>query len=59
MIGSEELKDLTNRFENLLADLDRLNLPTVAVHIDLALRRLEETTDLPAPAPSGSSDDNG
>jgi hypothetical protein len=38
---NEEYSDLRVRFESLLSDLDRLQLPFVAVHVDLALRRLE------------------
>lgn len=38
---NEEYSDLRTRFESLLSDLDRLQLPFVAVHVDLALRRLE------------------
>lgn len=38
---NEEYSDLRARFESLLSDLDRLQLPFVAVHVDLALRRLE------------------
>ncbi len=38
----EEYEDLRARFEILLSDLDRLQLPFVAVHVDLALRRLED-----------------
>lgn len=38
----EHLCVLVTQLESLLAELDRLELPTVAVHIDLALRRLED-----------------
>lgn len=58
MIMSDELQDLISRFESLLSDLDRLNFPTVAVHVDFALRRLEEATGLSAPTLSDLSDDD-
>jgi hypothetical protein len=35
------------RLESLLVDLDRLDLPFIAVHIDLAARRLEEVIRAP------------
>ncbi len=38
---NEEYNDLVMRLESLLGDLDRLELPFVAVYVDLALRRLE------------------
>jgi hypothetical protein len=42
MVVDQEFQELKIRLEALLADLDRLQLPIVAVHVDLALRRLEE-----------------
>lgn len=42
MVLNEDYNKLVPQMENLLAELDRLQLPMVAVHIDLALRRLEE-----------------
>jgi len=42
MVLNEDYSKLVPQFENLLAELDRLQLPMVAVHLDLALRRLEE-----------------
>lgn len=38
----DDLYVLVTQLEGLLAELDRLELPSVAVHIDLALRRLED-----------------
>ena len=38
----DDYSALVPRMEELLAELDRLQLPLVAVHVDLALRRLEE-----------------
>lgn len=59
MVVSDELQDLLSRFESLLTDLDRLNFPTIAVHVDFALRRLEEATGLKAPTqPDLSVDEN-
>ena len=59
MVASDELQDLLSRFESLLTDLDRLNFPTVAVHVDFALRRLEEATGMQAPTqPDLSVDEN-
>ena len=58
MMVSDELQDLLSRFESLLSDLDRLNYPTVAVHVDLALRRLEQVTCLSASSLSDLSDDD-
>jgi hypothetical protein len=59
MIGSDDLSDLVSRFEMLLADLDRLNLPVVAVHVDLALRLLEEATGLAKSVKPGSVGQDG
>lgn len=59
MVVSDELQDLLSRFESLLSDLDRLNFPTVAVHVDFALRRLEEVTGLSASTLSDLSGDDG
>lgn len=41
MVLNEEYRELVPRMEELLADLDRLQLTTVAAHVDLGLRRLE------------------
>lgn len=41
MVLNEEYRELVPRMEELLVDLDRLQLTTVAAHVDLALRRLE------------------
>lgn len=41
MVLNEEHRELVPRMEELLVDLDRLQLTTVAAHVDLALRRLE------------------
>jgi hypothetical protein len=38
----DEHNDIANRLESVLADLDRLGLHNIAVHVDLALRRFEE-----------------
>lgn len=42
MIVIEEYQTLAPKMELLLSELDRLRLETVAVHVDLALRRLED-----------------
>jgi hypothetical protein len=42
MILHDDYNALVPRMEALLAELDRLQLPLVAVHVDFALRRLEE-----------------
>lgn len=42
MVLNDDYSKLVPQFENLLAELDRLNLPMIAVHLDLALRRLED-----------------
>lgn len=39
----DDYNALVPRMDELLAELDRLQLPLVAAHVDLALRRLEET----------------
>lgn len=41
MVLNDEYRELVPRIEELLVDLDRLQLHTVAAHIDLGLRRLE------------------
>jgi hypothetical protein len=41
MVLNEEYRELVPRMEELLVDLDRLQLTTVAAHVDLGLRRLE------------------
>jgi hypothetical protein len=38
----KEYRSLISRMEKLLTDLDRLELPSVAVHVDHAARRLEK-----------------
>jgi hypothetical protein len=42
MVVVEQYEELKRRLEELLADVDRLGLPYVGVHLDMALRRLEE-----------------
>jgi hypothetical protein len=42
MGSNENYHALVSQLESLLAELDRHELPMVAVHVDLALRRLEE-----------------
>lgn len=37
----EDYRELRIRMEQMLAELDRLKLGTVAVHVDHAIRRLE------------------
>ena len=39
--SNEEYRELRMRMEQMLAELDRLKLGTVAVHVDHAMRRLE------------------
>ena len=39
--SNEEYRELRMRMEQMLAELDRLKLGTVAVHVDHAIRRLE------------------
>lgn len=51
MVLHDDYRALVPRMEDLLAELDRLQLPLIAVHVDLALRRLEEVI-----AGSGSSE---
>lgn len=41
MVLNDEYRELVPRIEDLLVDLDRLQLHTVATHVDLGLRRLE------------------
>ena len=38
---NEEYRDLCTRMDHIIAELDRLRLDTVAVHIDHAMRKLE------------------
>lgn len=38
---NDEYCELLKRMEQILAELDQLGLGNVAVHIDLAIRRLE------------------
>jgi Tfp pilus assembly ATPase PilU len=42
MVLNEDYGALIRRMEELLAELDRLQLPYIAVHVDLAMRNLEE-----------------
>lgn len=42
MPSSEDLNKLERQLAGVLTELDQLQLPTVAVHVDLALRRLED-----------------
>jgi hypothetical protein len=42
MTTNDDYNALVLRIEALLTELDRLQLPLVAAHVDLALRRLEE-----------------
>ena len=44
----DEYRTLLPHMEQLLSELDRLHLGTVAVHVDLALRKLEEIITLEA-----------
>ena len=37
----DDYRELCMRMEQMLAELDRLKLGTVAVHVDHAMRRLE------------------
>ncbi len=39
--SNEDYRELRIRMEQMLAELDRLKLGTVAVHVDHAMRRLE------------------
>jgi hypothetical protein len=39
--SNDEYRELRVRMEQMLAELDRLKLGTVAVHVDRAMRRLE------------------
>ncbi len=42
MVVGDEYEAILIKLEELLFDLDRLDLSNIAVHVDLALRRLEE-----------------
>lgn len=42
MVQVDEYRAMVARLEQLLSELDRLQLGTVAVHVDLALRTLED-----------------
>jgi hypothetical protein len=44
MITDDDYNALVTQMEALLTELDRLQLPLIAVHVDLALRRLEEVS---------------
>lgn len=44
----DEYRTLLPHMEQLLSELDRLHLGAVAVHVDLALRKLEEIITLEA-----------
>lgn len=46
---------IASQLESILAELDRLQLPVVAVHIDLALRRLEEVSLAACDEPSNGT----
>lgn len=50
MPSLEHLNELEKKLAAVLAELDQLQLPTVAVHVDLALRRLEDVIVASAPA---------
>jgi len=41
MVQVDEYRAMVAQMEQLLSELDRLQLGTVAVHVDLALRTLE------------------
>lgn len=56
MPSLEHLNELEKQLAGVLAELDQLQLPTVAVHVDLALRRLEDVIAASASAfSSGTS----
>ena len=42
MVHVDEYRAMVAQMEQLLSELDRLQLGTVAVHVDLALRTLED-----------------
>ncbi len=42
MVHVDEYRAMVVQMEQLLSELDRLQLGTVAVHVDLALRTLED-----------------
>ena len=42
MIPIDEYCAVASRMQTLIDDLDRLQLATVAVHVDMALNRLED-----------------
>jgi hypothetical protein len=42
MVHVDEYRAVVAQMEEVLAELDRLQLGTVAVHVDLALRTLED-----------------
>ncbi len=46
MTELQELQHVLSSFENLLAELDRLHFPLVAVHVDMAMRSFEQATGL-------------
>jgi hypothetical protein len=45
MVLHEDYGALVPRMEELLAELDRLQLPLIAVHVDLALANLKELVE--------------
>jgi hypothetical protein len=47
MVLHEDYKALIPRMEELLAELDRLKLSMIAVHVDLALSHLKELVEGP------------
>jgi hypothetical protein len=57
MPSSEHLNELEKQLAGVLAELDQLQLPTVAVHVDLALRRLEDV--IAASATGGTAFSSG
>lgn len=56
MILHEDYGALVQRMREILSELDRLQLPMVAVHVDLALDRLEKI--IAGASPSSTSDQN-
>lgn len=44
MVFHEDYGSLISRMEELLVELDRLQLPMIAVHVDLALSQLKQFT---------------
>ena len=57
MARDDQYRAVASRIQTLLDELDRLHLSTVAVHVDLALSRLEDIIAVQDRSASNLDDD--